>query len=165
MLSEETLGRNLANEMIAHRASLREVAVRIHEQCARCVFFMCSRGHGLSITYVYITIIRIDIRHIIGDGNNHMDIKITETEDTTRVEPKARTVWENLQYAVLALTIFGQITVGPAYLVGQGGWFVANVVAFVRDFALSRPTADKVKDAAMIALTLGLATAHILGAF
>ena len=61
---------------------------------------------------------------------------------------------------MLALTILGQVTVGASYLLGQGVWMVANVAALARDFALKRPTSDKVKDAAMCGLTAGLIVAY-----
>ena len=74
----------------------------------------------------------------------------------------ARKIWENLQYVNLALTIIGQIVIGPLWLLGQGLWATANLIAVVRDFVLARPVADKVKDIAMLALTLGLIAASFL---
>ena len=71
-------------------------------------------------------------------------------------------VWTEIQYLVLALTVLGQITVGPAYLVGQGVWLAANVIALARDFVLGRPTSDKVKDACMCGLTVGLIVAYVI---
>ena len=70
-----------------------------------------------------------------------------------------RKVWENLQYLKylnLARTIAGQVIIGGSYMLGQGVWLVANIIALARDFTLQRPTADKVRDAAMTALTAGL---------
>ena len=76
-----------------------------------------------------------------------------------------REVWENLQYLNLALTIAGQIFVGGSYMLGQSVWLVANVIALARDFTLQRPTADKVRDAAMTALTAGLIIFYLLGGY
>lgn len=73
-----------------------------------------------------------------------------------------RGLWENLQYAGLALTIIGQIVIGPMWLLGQILWAIANVIAVSRDFALTRPLADKVKDIGLTALTLGLIVASFL---
>ena len=83
-----------------------------------------------------------------------------ENEKSTR-----REVWENLQYLNLALTIAGQIIVGGSYMLAQSAWLVANVIALARDFTLQRPTADKVRDAAMTALTAGLMIFYLLGGY
>lgn len=72
------------------------------------------------------------------------------------------TIWENLQYAGLALTIAGQIVIGPMWLLGQLFWLIANLIAVTRDFILHRPHADKVKDIGLTALTLGLIVASFL---
>lgn len=73
-----------------------------------------------------------------------------------------RKVWENVQLLALALTIAGQIVVGPSYIIGQALWFTANLVSVVRNFMLHRPVADKVKDTALLALTAGLIVAYLL---
>lgn len=65
-------------------------------------------------------------------------------------------VVENLQYVVLVLLILGQCTVGSVFLVGQGFYLLANAISIYRCFALQRPVADKVKDCACLAITLGL---------
>lgn len=83
-----------------------------------------------------------------------------ENEKTT-----GRKVWENLQYLNLALTIAGQVVIGGSYMLGQGAWLVANVIALARDFILQRPIADKVRDAAMTALTAGLMTFYLMGGY
>lgn len=83
-----------------------------------------------------------------------------EQEKTT-----GRKVWENLQYLNLALTIAGQILIGGSYMLGQSVWLVANIIALARDFTLQRPTADKVRDAAMTALTAGLMIFYLLGGY
>ena len=79
-----------------------------------------------------------------------------------QVKASHRRMWENLQYAGLALTIAGQVVIGPMWLLGQGLWLIANVIAVVRDFCLSRPNADKVKDIGLTALTVGLIVASFL---
>lgn len=67
------------------------------------------------------------------------------------------TVVENLQYLGLGLTILGQVLVRfDLALVAQSIWLVANIISLSRDFYLERPTADKVKNACLTALTLGL---------
>ena len=75
---------------------------------------------------------------------------------------KSQKVWENLQLLCLALTIFGQITVGAVFLLGQGVWLASNLLALVRDFALHRPIADKVKNAALSAITLSLIVGYFV---
>ena len=77
----------------------------------------------------------------------------------------ARKVWENLQYLNLALTIGGQVIIGGSYLIGQGAWLIANLIAVARDVVLKRPAADLVKDVAMTALTAGLIVFYLLGGF
>ena len=64
---------------------------------------------------------------------------------------------ENLQLLGLTLTIIGQVLVRfDLTLVAQLIWLAANIIALGRDFYLYRPVADKVKNAALTALTLGL---------
>jgi len=72
-------------------------------------------------------------------------------------------VWENLQLAVLAGTIAGQVTIGASFMLGQIIWLVCNIVALIRDFILHRPAADKIKNAALTGITAGLITAYLLG--
>lgn len=75
---------------------------------------------------------------------------------------KSQKVWENLQLLCLALTIFGQVTVGAVFLLGQGVWLASNLLSLVRDFALHRPAADKVKNAALTAITAGLIVGYFI---
>lgn len=90
----------------------------------------------------------------------------TNTTDKAKEEKTlACKVWENLQLFNLAMTIAGQILVGGNYLIGQGIWFVANIIALSRDFALHRPIADKIKNTCMTALTAGLIVFYLLGGF
>ncbi len=70
--------------------------------------------------------------------------------------------WNRTVYLVLALTILGQIIVRGSYIWGQAAWFIANVLTLVRDFALDRPAADKVKNSCMLAITIGLITLYFL---
>lgn len=83
------------------------------------------------------------------------NIQITET--TERKVRKHIKFVENLQLLGLALTIIGQVLVRfDLALVAQSIWLAANVIALGRDFYLYRPVADKIKNAALTALTLGL---------
>jgi hypothetical protein len=82
-------------------------------------------------------------------------IEITEIKER-KVRKHVRFV-ENLQLLGLALTIIGQVLVRfDLALVAQSIWLAANIIALGRDFYLYRPVADKVKNAALTALTFGL---------
>ena len=70
--------------------------------------------------------------------------------------------WNRTVYLVLALTILGQMIVRVDYLWGQSAWLIANVLTVVRDFALDRPAADKVKNSCMLAITIGLIALFVL---
>lgn len=72
-------------------------------------------------------------------------------------------VWENLQLATLAGSIAGQVVVGASFMIAQGIWLAANILALVRDFVLHRPVADKLKNASLTALTAGLMIAYSIG--
>lgn len=63
---------------------------------------------------------------------------------------------ENLQYFVLAALILGQCVVGESFYIGQIIYLIANALSVFRSFALRRPTSDKVKDVACLAITIGL---------
>lgn len=70
---------------------------------------------------------------------------------------------ENLQLLGLGLTIAGQVLVRFDFaLVAQLIWLVANIIALFRDFYLCRPWADKIKNAALTALTLALVISLIV---
>lgn len=73
--------------------------------------------------------------------------------------------WENLQYLNLFLTIAGQVIVGPAYLIGQSAWLIANLIAVARDIILKRPKADLVRDVCMTGITIGLIIAYLIVSF
>ena len=86
-----------------------------------------------------------------------MTERIEITEAATRKVRKHVKFVENLQLLGLALTIVGQVLVRfDLALVAQSIWLAANVIALGRDFYLYRPVADKIKNAALTALTLGL---------
>ena len=83
------------------------------------------------------------------------NIQITET--TERTLRKHVKFVKNLQLLGLALTIIGQVLVRfDLALVAQSIWLAANVITLGRDFYLYRPVADKIKNAALTALTAGL---------
>lgn len=85
-----------------------------------------------------------------------MTDKIEATEPKKKPRAHIRFV-ENLQLLGLALTVIGQVLVRfDLALVAQLIWLAANVIALGRDFYLYRPWADKIKNAALTALTLGL---------
>lgn len=63
---------------------------------------------------------------------------------------------ENLQYLTLIGLLTAQCIVGKNFVVGQFVYLFANVIAVYRSFVLGRPMADKVKDSACMAITIGL---------
>ena len=70
---------------------------------------------------------------------------------------------ENLQLLGLGLTIVGQVLVRfDLALVAQLIWLTANIIALGRDFYLERPWADKIKNAALTALTAGLVASILI---
>ena len=71
-------------------------------------------------------------------------------------------VVENAQYVTLALLIIAQCVVGGNFYLGQGIYLAANVISVFRCFALERPAADKVKDIACTAVTVGLIVFNLL---
>lgn len=86
-----------------------------------------------------------------------MTEEITITEEKTHKPRKHIKFVENLQLLGLALTIVGQVLVRfDLALVAQSIWLTANIIALGRDFYLYRPAADKIKNAALTALTAGL---------
>lgn len=70
-------------------------------------------------------------------------------------------IWEIIGYLCLALCIFGQITVGYLYLVGQVAYLIANILAVFRNHALNLPKANKVKDVCFTAITIALIVIYI----
>ena len=83
------------------------------------------------------------------------NVQITEAQDR-KVRKHVKLV-ENLQLLGLALTIIGQVLVRfDLALIAQSIWLAANIIALGRDFYLYRPAADKIKNAALTALTAGL---------
>lgn len=65
-------------------------------------------------------------------------------------------VFENLCYVTLVGLIVGQCIIGRWYLAGQITYLICNLIQVVRDFVLKRARADKVKDSACTAITIGL---------
>ena len=65
-------------------------------------------------------------------------------------------IFENVQYLVLVGLIVAQCVIGKWYLIGQTIYLFCNVTSVIRDYVLKRPTADKVKDYACTAITIGL---------
>ena len=91
-------------------------------------------------------------------------LAINAEEDETKAKKVA--VVENLQLGVLALTIIGQVLVRfDLALTAQVLWMVANGIALGRDFYLHRPMADKVKNGALLALTIGLVVSILVQMF
>lgn len=86
-----------------------------------------------------------------------------QTKEIQEKKSKFIIFWENIQLLGLGLTIAGQITVGAWFIVGQGLWLVANIIAVVRDFILHRPMADIVKDSALTAITMALIALNLFG--
>lgn len=75
---------------------------------------------------------------------------------------KLTTVMENAQYVVLFSLIIAQCVVGKNFFLGQGIYLLANLISTVRCFVLKRPNADKIKDVACLAITLGLIIFNLL---
>ena len=69
--------------------------------------------------------------------------------------------FENIYFVVIALLILAQCVIGPNYLFGQGLFLGANILSLVRCYVLDRPVADKIKDYACTALTIGLIYLYI----
>ena len=90
--------------------------------------------------------------------------KDTNRPKTRKPQKDTKTlVWENLQLLVLGMTIFGQVTIGVSFLLGQGVWLIANIITLVRDFMLHRPPADKIKNGSLTAITAGLIFLNVWG--
>lgn len=89
-------------------------------------------------------------------------MKATPQAERPSTQEYRTKMWENFRLVTLGLTIFGQVTVGPMFLLGQGVWLISNIISLVRDFMLQRPYADKITDAVMTAITAGLIIAFLL---
>ena len=72
------------------------------------------------------------------------------------MENKNNWKWETLGYIALLLCVIGQITVGYWFLLAQCAYLVANITSVIRDFALSLPNANKVKDIVFTGITIAL---------
>lgn len=66
-------------------------------------------------------------------------------------------------YLVLVLLIIAQCVIRVSYVGGQFLYLAANFLAVSRAFVLCRPKADKVKDVACTAITIGLLGLYFLG--
>ena len=64
--------------------------------------------------------------------------------------------WEQSAYISLMLCIIGNVAVGYLYLFAQTAYLIANAINLIRDVALNYSTADKVRDSAFLAITIGL---------
>ena len=78
------------------------------------------------------------------------------------VEKNKTMKWEIVGYICLALCIFGQIAVGYSYIPAQLLYLTANILNVVRNYALDLPTANKVRDVAFTAITVGLIVIRIV---
>lgn len=87
--------------------------------------------------------------------------EIPETEGKTT----AQKIWEAVALFCLTLTVLGQVVIGAWYLVAQAIWLTANVLTLCRDFALNRPAADKIKNACLTGLTVGLIALRVMGIY
>ena len=88
-----------------------------------------------------------------------------ENAENVEVNATRTRVWENLALVSLFGTILGQILVGGLYLAAQSVWLVCNLVMLSRDFVLSRPFSEKIKDAGLVAVTLALIILRLLGIY
>lgn len=71
-------------------------------------------------------------------------------------------LWECIGYLNLLMCIVGQITVGYWYLLAQGVYLFANILAVIRCFAFHLPTSDKVKNITFTAITIGLIIIYVV---
>ena len=70
--------------------------------------------------------------------------------------------WEYIGYISLALCIFGQVTVGYAYLLAQSVYLCANGLSLARSITIKLPKANIVKDFCFTAITLGLIVIYLV---
>ena len=113
--------------------------------------------------YLGKTLISPDIVSFVANGCIiNPNLTVEKQMNNFDKENKTMKVMENLQFFVLALLIVGQCVVGEAFFIGQGIYFVANLISVIRTFVLKRPVADKIKDVAMLGITAGLIVAKIV---
>lgn len=67
-----------------------------------------------------------------------------------------KNVLVNLAYVSIVFTVIAQCIVGGSFYFGQGCFLIANAVNVGRDFALNRPSADKVKNITFLGITIGI---------
>lgn len=77
-------------------------------------------------------------------------------KEDNKINVTPEKVWEGVAYVCLALTIAGQVFTTMNVLIAQIVWLISNILFVARDFALKRPVSDKVKDVAMLGLTIGI---------
>lgn len=65
-------------------------------------------------------------------------------------------------YIILALLIIAQCIIRVSYAGGQFIYLITNILALVRCFVLHRQRADKVKEIACLAITIGLLGLYFL---
>lgn len=71
--------------------------------------------------------------------------------------------WENIQYLNLVLCLFGQVTIGWFFVSAQIAYLIADVIAVIRNFALNRPKADKIRDITFTVIALGIIIIKVYG--
>ena len=69
---------------------------------------------------------------------------------------------EYLGYSIMFMLIIAQSVVGEWFLLGQVIYLISNIANVVRDFALARPKADKVKNMSFLAISVGLILIKVL---
>lgn len=77
-------------------------------------------------------------------------------KEDNKINVTPEKVWEGVAYVCLALTVAGQVFTTMNVLIAQIVWLISNILFVARDFALKRPVSDKVKDVAMLGLTIGI---------
>ena len=70
--------------------------------------------------------------------------------------------WEIMGYMSLAMCVIGQVTVGYLYLVAEGIYLVANIIASTRAIVLKLPVADIVKNITFTGITIGLIVIYLV---
>ena len=70
--------------------------------------------------------------------------------------------WEIIGYLSLVMCVVGQVTVGYLYLVAEGIYLVANILASTRAIVLKLPVADIVKNIAFTGITIGLIVIYLV---
>lgn len=74
---------------------------------------------------------------------------------------KKEHIWEVLGYIAIAAALIGQIIIGENFLLGQGGFLIANIINTLRCFVIKQNMADKVRNVCFLAVTIGLMAVHL----